>query len=151
MKIRKSTLNDLDEVQRIACRTIDLNYRSFLGDKGVDRFIESGSAHKYFEDNLVDCWLIEDENQIVGFCVFKDNLLDLMMIGTEHHGKGYGTELLKYCEQMMFSCSDEIKLESFEKNEKANNFYRKHGWIQHEKKFDKFANAYKLIFKKIII
>ncbi|MCG2712506.1 MAG: GNAT family N-acetyltransferase [Candidatus Omnitrophica bacterium] len=148
LKIRKSTIDDLEQIQKIACRTIDINYRSFLGDKGVDWFIESGAAEQYLQDNIVDCWVLESDNKIIAFCVCKGSLLDLIMVETEFHRKGYGSELLKYCEQVMFSYFEEIKLESFERNEKANNFYRKHGWIQKEKIFDKASNAYKLIFTK---
>ena len=102
-KIRKSTSDDLERIQAIACRTIDLNYRSFLGDKGVDWFLESGASDKYIEDNIVDCWIIEAENDIIGFSVCKGNLLELMMVETSFHRKGYGGELLKFCEELMFS------------------------------------------------
>lgn len=128
------------------------DYRSelplFLGDKGVDRFIESGAAEQYIIDNIVDCWVLEVNNKIIAFCVCKGSVLDLIMVETEFQRKGYGSELLKYCEQVMFSYFEEIKLESFERNEKANNFYRKHGWIQMDRKFDKESNAYKFIFMK---
>jgi len=125
---------------------IDMNYRPFLGDKGVDRFIESGAAHKYLQDNIVDCWLIENEDKMLGFCVCKGDLLDLMMVETAFHGKGYGSKLLKHVETIMFSDFEEIKLESFERNEEANNFYSNHGWVQSEKRFDKASNVFKLIF-----
>ena len=147
-KIRKSRIEDLEEIQEIACRTIDMNYRIFLGDKGVDRFIESGSAHQYLEDNIVDCWVVENEDRVLGFCVCKGDLLDLMMVETGFHNQGLGTKLLAHVEQIMFSHYEELKLESFENNEKANNFYRAHGWVQKDKVFDKASNAFKLIFKK---
>lgn len=146
--IRKSRIEDLEKIQEIACRTIDRNYRLFLGDKGVDRFIESGAAHQYLEDNIVDCWIAENEDEIIGFCVCKGDLLELMMVETAFHGQGLGSRLLRHVEQIMFSHYEEVKLESFENNEKANSFYRKHGWVQEARKFDKESNAFKLIFKK---
>ena len=150
LEIRRSKVDDLEQVQRIACRTIDLNYRSFLGDKGVDWFIESGAAEQYLKNNIVDCWVLEIKDRIIAFCVCKGKLLDLIMVETEFHHKGYGSELLKHCEGIMFSNFEEIKLESFERNQKANNFFRKHLWLENERIFDKTSNAYKLIFKKRI-
>ncbi len=146
-EIRKATVTDVDALKEIARRTIDANYRSFLSDEGVDWFIENGSD-QYVEENIDDCWVILNDSQIIGFSVCKENLIDLMMIDNDYHRQGYGTIILKHCEQHLFSTFSEIKLESFEGNEKANNFYLKNGWLEVEKRFDEMAGINKIIFNK---
>jgi GNAT superfamily N-acetyltransferase len=147
-EIRKSTVEESDQIKVIARQTIDANYRSFLGDEGVDWFIGSGASDQYISDNIDDCWVLLCGDQIMGFCVCKSNLIDLMMVHNNFHRLGYGTMLLKYCEEYLFRNFEEITLESFEGNDKANNFYRKNGWIEKERKFDEASSINKLIFTK---
>ncbi len=71
------------------------------------------------------------------------------MIDNDYHGQGYGTTILKHCEQQLFSTFSEIKLESFEGNEKASSFYRKNGWLEIEKHFDEMAGINKITFNKL--
>ncbi len=131
-KVRKAVIQDTNILKAIATKTIDANYRSFLGNEGVDWFIGSGASDQYVDENIDDTWVILSNSQIIGFSVCKANLIDLMMIDHDHHRKGYGTVLLTYCEERLFKTFDEIKLESFEGNEKANNFYRKNTWSEIE-------------------
>jgi len=148
-EIRKASISDSDTLKRIARRTIDANYRSFLTDEGVDWFLKSGSD-QYVEENIANCWVILDDGQVIGFSVCKENLIDLMMIDHEFHRQGYGTTLLNHCEQQLFETFKEIKLDSFEGNEKANSFYRKYGWSEIHKNFDKMSGVNKLTFIKRI-
>ena len=147
-EIRKASHNELEQLKKIARKTIDTNYRSFLGDEGVDWFINSGASDEYINDNIDDCWLLLCENQVIGFSVCKLNLIDLMMIDTEYHRKGYGTMLIKHSEDYLFKQYNEIVLESFEGNIQANNFYRKNNWIEKEIKFDEASGLNKIIFSK---
>ncbi len=53
INIRKAQTDDLPIMQDIAKRTIDKCYRSFVGDEGVDWFINSGEIEiiqKYLDD-----------------------------------------------------------------------------------------------------
>jgi GNAT superfamily N-acetyltransferase len=145
--IRKSSVYELDQIKEIARQTIDANYRSFLDDEGVDWFIGSGASDQYISDNIDDCWVLLCDDQIRGFCVCKSNLIDLMMVHNFYR-LGYGTMLLKHCEEYLFSKFEAINLESFEGNDKANNFYRKNGWIEKERKFDEASGKNKLTFTK---
>ena len=146
--IRKAIIQDAAPLKHISRKTIDNNYRSFLGNKGVNWFIESGASDQYIDENIDDCWVIVNDNKIIGFSVCKGNLIDLMMIDHNYHRKGYGTALLKHCENYLFITFNEIRLESFEGNVKANNFYNKNGWIEIERKFDQMSGINKITFIK---
>jgi len=147
-EVRKAAIPDAGTLKKIARETIDANYRSFLGDEGVDWFIGSGASDQIIDENIDDCWVILSDYQIIGFSVCKANLIHLIMIDHDYHRHGHGTTLLKYCEQHLFNTFNEIKLESFEGNEKANNFYRKNGWSEIERNFDKMTGVNKLTFIK---
>lgn len=148
MSVRRATASDLGAIQLIARRTINASYRSFLGDEGVDWFINSGASDRYISESIDDCRVLIANDAIVGFCVCKTNLIDLMMVDSEKHRQGHGSILLADCETRLFEHHDELRLESFEKNQQANDFYRKNDWIQKDRIFDEAANSYKLIFSK---
>ena len=147
-EIIKAPSDRLDQIQEIARRTIDTNYRFFLGDKNVEQFVGSGASDQYLADNINDCWVLSDHNQIIGFAVCKANKIDLMMIDNDFHRKGYGTRLLKHCEEHLLSQFDQIILESFEGNAKANAFYRNNGWKEMERTFDEESGVNKILFMK---
>ncbi|WP_323846436.1 GNAT family N-acetyltransferase [Microbulbifer magnicolonia] len=126
--IRPAQPHDLAQMQAIARRTIDKNYRVFFGgDEGVDWFL-SGPSDDYLAEHLGSAEVIVGNGQVLGFSVCTDNLIDLMMIDHERHGGGLGGRLLAHMENNLFPRYNTIRLESFAGNHKANNFYLKHGW-----------------------
>jgi ribosomal protein S18 acetylase RimI-like enzyme len=92
--------------------------------------------------------VLATDGQVRGFGVVKANLIDLLMIDHDFHRQGYGTLLLRYLEEQLFREYDELTLESFEDNDKANCFYRKSGWIEQGRAFDEMIGVYKLVFVK---
>ena len=150
MRIRRAVESDLPEIQSIARRTIDACYRPFLGDESVDWFINDGGSDQYLSENVADCRVLMSEDSIVGFCVTKNDLIDLMMVDSAVHRQGYGAAMLKDCERRLFAEFDELRLESFEGNTVANNFYRKHGWIERDCAFDEASGVNKFLFTKAV-
>ena len=71
-----------------------------------------------------------------------------MMINHEQHRIGLGSVLVKHCEKVLFEKYQELKLESFEYNEKANNFYLKKGWEILRTEHDEISGSNKYIFTK---
>jgi len=129
-------------------KTINANYRSFLGDEPVAAFIDSCAVDKYVDENIESCSVILSDGNVAGYAVTKDNLIDLMMIDDDFHRRGLGTKILEYCEEMLFKNYDELVLESFEENHKANNFYKKNGWTETKRRFDKSSGVNKIGFCK---
>lgn len=64
----------------------------------------------------------------IGYADCKENIIDGMLVDFDLHGRGYGSYLLKHCEQRLFERHDELFLECFEESAQANGFYRKNGW-----------------------
>lgn len=125
---RNAREQDLPDLVRIARRAILSGYRPVLGEKAVEQFIESGTSDRYVRDNVDKATVVEVDGQVVGFCVCRANLLDLMMVDPAWQRRGLGAHLLRECEASLFKNFDVLTLESFEDNEPANRLYSKHGW-----------------------
>ena len=146
--IRKAVISDVSHLIALSRRTISASYRSFLGDEAVDAFIGSGAADRYVEENVGRYLVILRDEKVVGYAVWQDNLIDLMMIDQAAHRRGIGTLLLRQVEAVLFGRYDELVLESFEGNQRANAFYRKNGWRELSSRFDEESGGRKIIFGK---
>lgn len=146
--VRTALASDMGALIALSHRTISASYRPFLGDEAVDAFLGSGAADRYVEENVGRCLILVRDGEIVGYAVWRDNLIDLMMIDYAVHRQGLGTELLRQVEQMLLQRSDELRLESFEDNEKANAFYHKNGWREVSRYLDNNSGVSKVVFQK---
>ncbi|MEE9304617.1 MAG: GNAT family N-acetyltransferase [Thiotrichaceae bacterium] len=147
--IRKAQSNDLPIMQEIARRTIDKCYRSFLGDEGVDWFINSGEADKELQKYINNCDVVIQENTIVAFSIYFEDLIHLMMVDVVLHRTGIGSKLLAHSEHQLIACGYiTIRLETFEGNHQAINFYLKNGWSITMKQEDKEHGFIRIFFEK---
>jgi len=147
-RVREAWPSDGDALIALSRGTISASYRTFLGDDAVTAFVDSGAVERYVEENLARCSVILADGKVVGYAVCKGNRIDLMMIDRDHQRRGLGTELLAHCESMLFRGFDELLLESFEDNQPANGFYRKHGWVEADRYFDSGSGVRKIVFRK---
>jgi hypothetical protein len=65
--IRKAQADDLSKMQKIARRTIDESFRSFLGDKGVDWFINNSESDSELQKYIENCNVFLKANAITGW------------------------------------------------------------------------------------
>lgn len=147
VQFRQAVEGDLESMQGIATHTIDMNYRSFFDDESVDWFI-SGPSDEYLRENVDAATVATVDGSVVGFAVCKGNLVDLLIIDHESHGRGLGSALLAHCESELFRRYESITLQSFEGNSKANAFYRKRGWERTGALPDSMSGARKWILEK---
>lgn len=128
LQLRKALPDEIKLLQEFAREVINNNYRAFLGDEAVDYFIGSGASDQYISDNVDDTTVAVINRKIVGVCICKENLIDMIMVLTELHGQGIGSQMISLICDKLFTVYDELRLESFEANTKANAFYEKNGW-----------------------
>ena len=147
--IRRAEADDLPVIQEIARRTIDRCYRSFLGDEGVDWFINSGESDRELEQHLLDCDLLLLDEKVVAFTVYFDDLIHLMMVDADLQRVGLGAKLLAHSESRLFSTGKRVvRLETFEGNRPAISFYLKNGWSITRKQRDEDHGFTRLFFEK---
>ncbi|BDD02899.1 GNAT family N-acetyltransferase [Aureibacter tunicatorum] len=127
--IRKINDKELVEAQTIARRTIRHSYTAFFSEETINMFIDSGAADEEFVKHFEHCYVLANEKEILGFCIFYENFIDLMMIDSNIHGKGLGTTLLQFAESKIAEEGYErMRLETFLENKQAVSFYLKSGW-----------------------
>ena len=108
IQIHKASLEDLPIIQEIARNTIDKCYRSFLVNEGVDWFINSGESDKELETNLSNCDVLLQDNSIVAFTIYFDDLIHLMMVDANLQRNGLGSKLLSHSEGQLFNQGNSI-------------------------------------------
>ncbi len=149
LQIRKAQADDLPRMQDIARRTIDKCYRSFLGDEGVDWFINSGESDRVLQQHIENCDVLLIENAIVAFAIYFKDLIHLMMVDVCLHRTGIGSRLLAHSETQLFARGNStIRLETFEGNHQAINFYLKNGWSVTKNEKDKEHGFIRVFLEK---
>ena len=149
IQIRKAQPDDLTRMQDIARRTIDRSFRSFLGDEGVDSFINSGESDQELYKHLENCDVVIREDAIVAFAIYFNDLIHLMMVDVRLHRTGIGSRLLAHTESQLFGRGHKtIRLETFEGNHQAINFYMKNGWSVTTKSKDQEHGFIRVFFEK---
>jgi ribosomal protein S18 acetylase RimI-like enzyme len=147
--IRSAMASDIETLTDLSRRTITASYRPFLGEAAVDAFLGSGAADRYVAKNVDRCLVVVREARVVGYAVYRDNLIDLMMIDYPCQRQGLGTELLRHVEERLCREYEELRLESFEANQPGNAFYRKNGWREVGSCIDEISGVNKIVFRKV--
>lgn len=89
--LRRANLADADAVAEVArySRKHFLRYLPELHTLDEDKVFFRTVV---FQEN--DVWLAEDENEVAGFCAFKNGWLDHLYVLPSHVGKRLGARLL---------------------------------------------------------
>ena len=112
-------------------------------------FIDGGEVEHFIEKSIDQTSVLVVEGKVVGYSVSEENLISQMMIDVDYHQRGYGSALLEHVEKALFVTYEELTLESFEMNDNANKFYRKHGWIEDKRFVNPDDNIDMIAFKKV--
>jgi ribosomal protein S18 acetylase RimI-like enzyme len=127
-----ATNANLPILVKIARKIISKNYNAFLEKNVIKEYLKSEECDKEIIANINNCIIMKLENKIIGFSIILENKLHLI-IKRKYQNKGHGTIMLKHIEEKTFERYSIIELQSFEKNNIANNFYEKNGWKISEK------------------
>lgn len=119
-----------------------------MGDKAVNSFINSGMADKEITDWIDKMLVLELDKKIIGLCIWKENLLHLIMIDPEFQGTGAASYFIKNICENRLKKYKEIYLECFEDNKRATTFYQKCGWEIYKKETDLDTGWNRLFYRK---
>ncbi|MCL1050141.1 GNAT family N-acetyltransferase [Shewanella abyssi] len=149
--VRQASSADLDRIKRLAKETIDKCYRSFLGDEGVDWFINGGGSDREINQHLEDIVVLEVDGTIQGYCAAEEGFIHSLMIKPQLQGTGLGGYLLAQVEAMQHAQGYEhLRLETFKANEQALNFYQKQGWSIATEERDESFGLVRVFMRKIL-
>ncbi|AOF54045.1 GNAT family N-acetyltransferase [Rodentibacter caecimuris] len=150
LNIRKLTLNDLESLQTLGKQTFFETFVGTCSDEDMQHYLENSFNLTQLESELkneeMHFYVAEQQGEMLGylkvnFGAAQTELQDpsaveiqRIYVLNQYHGKGVGQVLyrkaLKLAEQHQ---ADYIWLGVWEHNYKAQNFYRKNGFV----KFDK--------------
>ncbi|MEX0320113.1 MAG: N-acetyltransferase family protein [Ruegeria sp.] len=129
--ISRATPEDIAPVQAIARETLRRTASVFLGEETVAALIESGQTDDEISDHLSNLYVARAEGRIVGFAIFWEGFLHLMMVEISLHRSGVGTAILHWVEaQMRAAGHDRGHLQTFVGNAQAIGFYLRNGWVE---------------------
>lgn len=148
LTLRKAKEQEIAFLQEFTRSVIDRNYRAFLGDEAVDFFIGSGASDQYIAESIADTTLAVLGDEVVGMCVCKDDLIDLVMVRNDRQGQGIGSALIELIGRELLGRYPSIRVECFEKNTGANRFYVKNGWTVEKSLFDEELGDNRIFYTK---
>ena len=146
--IRPARNADRAKLVSISTRTIRASYTGFLGRVAVEAWLASGAVEAYLDQHRAECRVVEEEGQVVGYCVTKGEVIDLLMVDSKRHREGFGRFLLDHIEAELFNAHPVLRLESFADNRPTNAFYVAQGWTLREQFKDPEAGVSKVTFAK---
>lgn len=147
--IRPATTEDEKDILKLSRYIADSYTRSYLGDKTVNWYIDSGSCDEDMKKEIANTTLLLLHGFIIGIMIWHDNQMHGFMIDVPYHGTGVAQY---FCEQMIpekLKQYGEIYLECFDKNQRAIAFYEKTGWREFDRVKDEIIDGYRIIFKII--
>lgn len=92
---------------------------------------------------VAETWVVEDHGEIVAFMSILDNLIGGLFTHPDHQGNGHGRALIEHIRGRFAP----VLVEVFEANQKAIGFYRKCGFVEHERRDDEASGLPQLIMR----
>jgi ribosomal protein S18 acetylase RimI-like enzyme len=148
VSIRPAKASDVGSLVALSDRTIRADYASFLGEEAVEQYIASGAVETCLQQSVDRCIVVLAGERLGGCCDHNGPMIELIIVDHELQSRGLGSRLLEHCEQQLFAAHAELSLESFVPNDKANRFYRRHGWTESARAPDITSGVDKITFRK---
>ena len=157
MKIRKVTLNDIDELKKIGKQTFVETFSSENSKENMTEYLENGFSTEKLKTELTDkdseFYFAEFDNQAIGYLkinigqsqteIKEANALEIERIYVlkAFHGKKVGQILYdKAIEIAKDKNVDYVWLGVWEQNPRAIRFYEKNGFVEFDKHVFKLGN-----------
>lgn len=92
---------------------------------------------------IAETWVVETGGEVVAFMSMLGNLIGGLFTHPQHQGMGYGRSLVEHAR----AHHDPLLVEVFEANRDALRFYRKRGFVDHERRIDEASGMTQLILR----
>lgn len=92
---------------------------------------------------IAETWVVEERGELVAFMSVLDNLIGGLFTHPDHQGKGHGRALIEHARKRY----DPVLVEVFDANEKAIGFYRRRGFVDHQRRVDEGSGLPQLILR----
>jgi putative acetyltransferase len=92
---------------------------------------------------IADTWVVEEQGELVAFMSLLGSLIGGLFTHPDHQGKGHGRALIEHARERY----DPVFVEVFDANEEATGFYRRFGFVDHERRIDEESGLPQLILR----
>ena len=148
MDIVKADICDAGLVKQLSHETIEAVYPHYYPRGAVDFFLAHHSIDHIIKDiEEGNVWLIHSDGKAVGTVTINDNEINRLFVLPECQGKGFGRELMRFAESIVFDRWDTAELSA---SLPAKAMYMKNGYEFSEYHIIDCENGDKLCFDYLI-
>ncbi|PJJ09081.1 ribosomal protein S18 acetylase RimI-like enzyme [Flavobacterium sp. 1] len=157
IKIRKVTLNDIDQLQKIGRKTFQETFSESNSEENMKSYLEGGFSNEKLTAELNDVnsefYFATADNEVIGYLKLnfgdsqtelKDNKsleIERIYVSKKFYGKSVGQLLYDRAIQTAKEKNSEyVWLGVWEENPRAISFYKKNGFVEFDKHIFKLGD-----------
>ena len=126
---RPARESDIPQVLKLFKDSLMQSYGGFIDMAHDNPWLHGTAADEYVARTLCDMTVAEDaQGTVVAFGVLQGNFVDLLWVRLERRGEGLGTQMMDEFEARIAEEHEAARLECFEPNTPAIEFYRRRGY-----------------------
>ena len=149
MNIRTALQSDFAAIVTICVSSMKDTYGAFFTEDQMRPWIEGGETESYVQSMIDDMLVAEEDGEVVGVASLKNDMIDLVWVAQEHRNKGIGETLMAEAEKTLSRKGHKTgRLEVFEPNTRAIEFYERLGWSRKDTYLDESAGINKVRLTK---
>ncbi len=126
---RPARESDIPQILKLFKDSLPQSYGGFIDMTHDNPWLHGTAADDYVARTLPDMTVAEDaQGAVVAFGVLQGNFVDLLWVRLERRGEGLGTQMMDEFEARIAEAHETARLECFEPNTPAIDFYRRRGY-----------------------
>jgi putative acetyltransferase len=125
--IRATAKADVEAIVELCKRSMAATYGHIFDDDQLRPWLAGPETLNYVSNAIGNTWVFETGEAIAGVLVVADDLIELLWIDEGARGRGIGKQLMAHAESLIAG-HEQGRLECFEQNLNAIEFYEHLGW-----------------------
>ncbi|MCZ6655548.1 MAG: GNAT family N-acetyltransferase [Planctomycetota bacterium] len=126
---RPARESDIPQILKLFKDSLVQSYGGFINMTRDNPWLHGTAADEYVTRTLCDMTVAEDvQGTVVAFGVLQGNFIDILWVRLERRGEGLGTQMMDEFEARIAEEHETARLECFEPNTPAIEFYRRRGY-----------------------
>ena len=126
---RPARESDIPQILKLFKDSLPQSYGGFIDMTQGNPWLHGTAADEYVARTLPDMTVAEDvQGTVVAFGVLQGNFVDVLWVRLECRGEGLGTQMMDEFEARIAEEHEAARLECFEPNTPAIEFYRRRGY-----------------------
>ncbi len=126
---RSARESDIPQILKLFKDSLVQSYGGFIDMAHDNPWLHGTAADEYVARTLPDMTVAEDaQGTVVAFGVLRGNFVDVLWVRLERRGEGLGTQMMDEFEARIAEEHEAARLECFEPNTPAIDFYRRRGY-----------------------